>query len=589
MCSHAQKTDRSDLDKLSKKISQFGKLKIIDSALFYSNELLSKSKAIQDTSYELKAYNDLAKYYKLINSQFQSVKYYTKAKELYLIIGDTNTAIKKLRRIAIAQNSLGDYNSSENMAIEGLKLTIGLPDSLALKQKLGLYNSLGIATKRLKNYDDAIIWYNRALKISIDSLKVITLKNNIAVINIQQKKFQLVIDSLSKLVKLPILEKDIKVKLRVMDNLGFAKSKLNYPEAEKELLQVLRIRQKIKDISGQFSSTIHLVKHYQDNKQNRTAIYYAKNAYEIATKMGWATSKVEALSYLIDLKKNPKNEAIEYKNLTDSITTARQQAKNQFAKIKYETDQYREENLKIKEQNAQQQVVLQKQKNQRIVLISLISLLSIGIGFVFYYWKQRNKIERIQERHTTEKRISKKLHDEVGNDIFYLATQLQQDPGFTTDPDKLKILKGFDSVYHKVRDISRDHTVETGEEYGDEVLSLLNSYGSQTTKVVTNTLDADFWSSVSAYKKGELYWVLKELLTNMKKHSKASFVSVQFLKEKQRLIVTYVDNGIGITDKHLISKNGLRNVENRMKDIKGTIIFESEPKQGFKAKIVFTS
>ncbi|WP_282087078.1 tetratricopeptide repeat-containing sensor histidine kinase [Aquimarina algiphila] len=586
--SNAQKTDNQNLDKLSKKIHSFEKLKILDSALFYSNELLSKSIVTQDTFYELKAYNNLAKNYRLTNSPFKSVKYYTKSKELNLIIGDTNSAINKLRRIVIAQNSLGDFNSSENTAIEALKLTIGLPDSLALKQKLGLYNSLGIATKRLKNYDDAIIWYNKALEISIDSLKIITLKNNIAVAYIKQGEYKIAMDALYKILEYPIIKKKLKQKARVIDNLAFVKSKLNFPEAEKELIQALQYREEINDLSGEFASNIHLTKHYQDQNLNKKALTHANNAYKIANKLQSETSKTEALSYLIKLKDNPKAEAIEFEKLNDSINIARQQAKNQFAKIKYETDQYRERVLELKTETAENALKLTKEKSRRNVLILISFILLGGVFFILYSWRQRIKTARIQERQDTNKRLSKKLHDEVGNDLYYLLLQLQKVSGFTNDQENLKILHGFDSVYHKVRDFSRDHKIETGEEYGDELLSLLDAYGDQNTKVVTSDLEPDFWKDVTPTKKEELYWVLKELLTNMKRHSKATIVAVTFTKEKKQVVINYVDNGIGIDLEQPLSKNGLHNVKNRIKDINGTITFDTKPKEGFKATIVFT-
>ncbi|WP_103068149.1 tetratricopeptide repeat-containing sensor histidine kinase [Aquimarina sediminis] len=588
--SYAQKIDSLYLENIYEKIIELNNNVKLDSAIYYANTLLQKAKVANNRYFELKAYNKLAYYHKKNNSPFEAVRYYTKSKELNILLGDTTNAINKLRYIASIQKRLGDYYSSENTAIEALMLSELLNDSIDSKHRLALYNHLGIITKNQHNYSDAKNWYKKALfLLKKDSIKIAAVKSNIAVVNIKQGNFEKAINILNKVLTNNGFGEKTKQKARAMDNLAYAKSKLNDSEAEKELIQAFRYRKKINDVSGQFASNIHLTEHYQDRKQYGKALIYANNAYQIAKTLQSGTSKVEALSYLIKLKDNPKTEAIEFERLNDSINIARQRAKNQFAKIKYETDQYREENLIMKAKNAQQQVILQKQKYQRVILVSLVLLLCIGIGFVFNYLKQRNKVERIKERHSTENRLSKKLHDEVGNDIFYLANQLQQDPHFITDPDKLKILKGFDNVYHKVRNISRDHKVETGDEYGDELLSLLNSYGDQTTKVITNTLDNDFWSSVTAYKKVELYHIIKELLTNMKKHSKANFASITFTKEKQLIVVSYIDNGVGISSKQPITKNGLLNVENRMEEIGGTITFESEPEQGFKAKIVFTS
>ncbi|WP_438711057.1 ATP-binding protein [Aquimarina muelleri] len=82
-----------------------------------------------------------------------------------------------------------------------------------------------------------------------------------------------------------------------------------------------------------------------------------------------------------------------------------------------------------------------------------------------------------------------------------------------------------------------------------------------------------------------VYRVLQELMTNMQKHSKASLVKLVFSNTKDFLNIKYTDNGVGVTEEHVKSKNGLRNTENRIRAIRGTLIFESEKDKGFTAEI----
>ena len=74
-----------------------------------------------------------------------------------------------------------------------------------------------------------------------------------------------------------------------------------------------------------------------------------------------------------------------------------------------------------------------------------------------------------------------------------------------------------------------------------------------------------------------------ELMTNMKKHSKANYVIISFEQLKDKLLINYKDTGQGTTIK---KGNGLQNTESRIKAINGTITFESEPSKGFKVKII---
>ena len=67
----------------------------------------------------------------------------------------------------------------------------------------------------------------------------------------------------------------------------------------------------------------------------------------------------------------------------------------------------------------------------------------------------------------------------------------------------------------------------------------------------------------------------------MKKHSKASLVLISFETKTSIIEIIFKDNGIGI--EALKMKNGLANVETRIKDISGKCTFESD--NGFKVLI----
>ena len=66
----------------------------------------------------------------------------------------------------------------------------------------------------------------------------------------------------------------------------------------------------------------------------------------------------------------------------------------------------------------------------------------------------------------------------------------------------------------------------------------------------------------------------------MKKHSQASIVVLVFNKKNKKIEVNYKDNGVGSAEK---KQNGLQNAENRIQSINGTITFDSDINQGFKA------
>ncbi len=558
-----------------------------DSTLFYANRMLKLAIKKQDTEKIGKAYFKFADYYKSKSRYDSAYYYFNLSKEKYLSINDSSHVGKKLMAMARILLDDNDYYAGETTCIEALKY---LSEKKDKKHIASVYHILSIISRKQFNYNEAIEQIDIALKLNKSSKNKAIYFNSKLLILRESKQYERVIKLYKELLKNESIIENKKEYARVIDNLAYTQWLYNNSlNVEDKLLEATDIRKTENDIKGLIASNSHLMKYYS-KKNELKAIKHANKLYKLTAEQNNIDDKLEALSYLRNLSNISASKIYSdlYIEIKDSLTKARDIAKNKYAAIRYDSSKKEEENLELKAKNAEKDLKSTKDNNQKLALaILLIITSSIGI-FINRHRKQQTKIARIKERHKTNSRLSKKLHDEVGNDLYYLLLQLQKVSGFTSDQENLKILKGFDTVYHKLRDFSRDHKIETGEEYGDELLSLLDSYGDENTKVITSELETSFWTEVSPLKKEELYWVLKELLTNMKKHSQATIVAVTFAKEKKKITVNYIDNGIGTNLKKTISKNGLSNVEIRIKDIGGTITFDSKPEEGFKANIVFT-
>jgi hypothetical protein len=90
---------------------------------------------------------------------------------------------------------------------------------------------------------------------------------------------------------------------------------------------------------------------------------------------------------------------------------------------------------------------------------------------------------------------------------------------------------------------------------------------------------------ISGEKKVVLYRVLQELMTNMNKHSKASFIGITFDMLQRSLKIGYADNGVGMARKPGYPAGGLRNAENRISSVRGSFTFDTSEGQGFNAEI----
>lgn len=162
--------------------------------------------------------------------------------------------------------------------------------------------------------------------------------------------------------------------------------------------------------------------------------------------------------------------------------------------------------------------------------------------------------------------------------MFQVMTQLQRTPKVSE-----KVIDDLDQIYSKTRDISLEYSaLDVKGDFKVLLQDLLLSFNSDAVNVITKGIAEVHWESVSEIKKTAIYKVMQELMINMKKHSLASVAVVAFNETRKKISISYNDNGIGC----VLKKNtGLRNVENRIASVKGSLIFESEIKKGFKVKI----
>ena len=280
-----------------------------------------------------------------------------------------------------------------------------------------------------------------------------------------------------------------------------------------------------------------------------------------------------------------KKYSLDYIRINDSLVKARQKAKNQFAKIKYDSKQDKEENLRLKTQKAETALELEKEKNQNLVLNFLVITGILSTIFLYYFLKAVNKKEKIQTSYDTETRIAKKLHDELANDVYHtMAFAETQD--LSTIQNKESLLNNLDTIYSRTRNISKENSfIDTGPKYVEGLKEMMSGFNTNAVTILVNGMDSIDWNKLERNKKIIIYRAIQELLVNMKKHSQCSLAIITFKKKENKLQIDYSDNGLGAALEKINSKNGLQNVENRILSINGTITFDTKSSKGFKTSL----
>ncbi|MEW4923941.1 tetratricopeptide repeat protein [Algibacter sp. 2305UL17-15] len=516
-------------------------------------------------------------YYKMVlnpkstDALISGYVFFKTQKEKNLKNNNTSKALYNLRMIIIAQIDLGLIHEAESSIIEALELieNTANSDTSFTQDKIALYNSLGMVYRRMNEYEKAIEIYNKAFKIVEKDKDRVSLFNNKGNIYKYQGNFILAEQQFSLVYNERLKNDDKLLIAKALDNLGSVQGKLGKKEEGLEkMLEALRIRKEEKDVQHYYTSYKHLAAYYKDIEDTKEAKKYADLGYE-AAKLYRESYLEDALPRLLEL--NGDDLVLEYIKINDSLQKEQLLVDKKYSSAKY--------NLAKAQQQAFE-IELQKEKQKKYKLIYLFSGLGILLLSVFGFLstKAKYKKEKILQVYQTETRISEKVHDEVANGLYHVMTKLQYKNTANDD-----VLDDLEQIYNKTRDISKENSpVDIKANYSELLNDLLLSYKTNDINVVTRNISKVNWHAVSDIRKTILYRVLQELMTNMRKHSKASLVALTFNQTKNNIEIDYKDNGIGCK---LKKNTGLLNAENRIATINGTITFESQQDDGFKVKI----
>ncbi|MBS1662818.1 MAG: ATP-binding protein [Bacteroidetes bacterium] len=476
--------------------------------------------------------------------------------------------------MATIQSDAGDYYGSQESLLASLKYLKeqNVKDHYSL---LSDYNELGTNSQNLKNYDASIEYYDQALKfIKDDNFKIITL-NNKALVYQKMKKYTQAISIYQSI--LGQSKADRKEYARILTNLAITRwlQDSTYRSAP-DLLEALQIRKDEKDDWGLNSSYAHLSDYYAHSRPD-SALFYADRMYAIAQQLNSPDDQMEALQKLISLSpaKALKQYFERYQHLNDSVQTARNSAKNQFALIRYEAEKSKADNLRLQKDNIQ----------QRIIFYGTVSIFAVILGIaVAWYRKRRQRMQWESENAVRESQLktSKKVHDVVANGLYRLMTEVE----YQESINKEHILDRIEVLYEESRRISYDQPQKTNYDFQELIAGLVMSFASPAIKVATFGDDKALLNNLNDRTKVELEQILQELMINMKKHSFAQSVFIKFEQLGDQLQIQYTDDGVGLPAVFRYG-NGLTNTENRIRDIGGRIIFDKSTRKGLKILIQF--
>lgn len=525
-------------------------------------------------------------YFELAEKQFDENKIdsayinYSKAKEQFRELKDSAKEGIATSRQGMIAAMKGDYYGSQEILLEALS-KFDTTNKEHFPSLASTNNTLGIVNYSLKNYQEAIKFYKETFKYQTDSNNIITTLNNLATTYRNAGDFDQSIKLFEEIIKKPTHPLNY---ARILSNYSFTKwSADSTYNPLPSLLKALNIRIQEKDYLGQNSSYSHLAQFYEDSDKSK-ALYYSKEMYKIASFINHPDSKIEALSYLINLSpaEYSKNYFNEYLKLNDSLNSARQIDKNQFALIRYQTEKLKNDKLLLERNlDVQKDQIIRQRFISGLVVFGLITTIFFSI---LWYKKRKQKLELELQSSIRENQLktSKKVHDVVANGIYRVMNEIENQ----SEIDREGILDKLEDMYEKSRDISYETTDEEYENFHLKISDLVDSFSNENRIILLVGNSENLWKKVNVNTKYEVENIIQELLVNMKKHSEANKITLKFENLNNSININYIDNGKGFDDK-VIYKNGLNSTVNRIKNLKGDITFDSQMNKGLNIKINF--
>ncbi len=242
--------------------------------------------------------------------------------------------------------------------------------------------------------------------------------------------------------------------------------------------------------------------------------------------------------------------------------------------------------LEVNEAKRKQQLA-----NTRL-LMALAGIALLVIGFLVYRYYQNQKLTVSKMR----QKISQDLHDDIGASLSSLQIYGSiAEQSINTNPAKAL------EMVNKISSQSK----EIMENMGDIVWSMKNNSISTTsieTKIknysaellqdknieLTCIIHPDAEAALENMKaRRNILLIIKEVLNNIAKYSKASSASLNMFIEGKNWVLQITDNGIGFDKTKQSSGNGLKNILARCEELKGKWVMETATGKGTENIFIF--
>ena len=546
-------------------------------------------------------YNNMGLCYGAQGNYIESIKSHSNALKIRTEIGDREQMSESSIKRGDAYKILGNYPEALKNYLTAKKLA----EECGFKEGIeGSYTSIGRLYEAEGNYSEALknfIASSRAREKAGDKFAIATSYFTLGEIYLYQGDTNIALKKFNDALKL--FEE-------VNNGYGISQSNSNigdvsfyqgrWDEALNHYQVSLKTSEELKDKIQISNLFIAIAKVYEKQGNYQKALSNVGNALSLALTIRYKVGIREAYKNLSEIYAKLNNYKAAYSNSVlfkqayDS--TFNEENERRLTSLQLQSEFDKKESLAKAEQEKKDALTLkelQKQKFLRNLFVIGFALLLIFAFIIFILVIQYREIRLIKKERN---RISRELHDDIGAELNRITmisqllhtkmskdNELQEKLLYISEAGK-KVLDSISEIIWTMNP-QKDNLESLFASIRRFVVEYFEMYGIEVMIEFPDEIPA---KSVSDEFRRNIFLVIKEAIHNITKYANASRVQISMDLSEKSAVFGISDNGIGFfVEEKQNWGNGLRNMNQRMKDIRGDFRIRSVKNQGTFIKLIF--
>ncbi|MFY7732697.1 MAG: tetratricopeptide repeat protein [Bacteroidia bacterium] len=578
----------------------------LEKAKNYAEQELDLAIKLSNRKYMAQAYNDIGIVLIKENKFKQAINYHQNALAIRLKLVNKSDIASSYSKIGQCYAETDEYKLALNYLLKTLTIYKELDNKNYIAYTL---NNICYLYTGLKNYDKVLEYatqsYNIAKSINDEYSQASALEKLSGCFE-KKGQFSNAILYQTKALNIFIKLNDSNEMAATYNNLGFYYRQIpNNLKAKAYYFKALAIASSIKDINsiGIYNNNIGNL--FITEKQYDLAEKHLKIAEKICLDQSMETTLLLTYKSLGDLYALTNKGEMAVKNynnyaaLKDSIFSNNMAEQFSEMQTKYETNEKEIANQLLQKENAITTAELNKSNVVKWSLLIGIVLVVL-VSYLFYnsyklkqkhifnqellHQQEENSRAILDAEERERARIARDLHDGIGQQLSaaklnIVALKNSINPALYNQINLFEnATQLIDDAVNEVRSVSHNMMANSLIKNGlvsavRDFIQKLNQSAGLKINIEIYGLDERLDNSVEII----LFRVLQEIVNNIIKHANATEINIQFVKHDKELSLLVEDNGVGFDTKKIeyFEGIGLKNIELRIKFLKGNVYFDS--------------